>query len=299
MITERYDSPSTVRRYVSAVKQLKQWARRKRKSLTQLTVTDCRRWLITLSKEAYTTSSINVMHSAAQVFFRFLASEGDLSSNPFESIPYLPKQKTSPRFLDNEEIERLLAAPDISTYDGLLDRAILELFYSSGLRVAELINLRIMDLNLEKRLLICLGKRSKQRWVIFGDGAREWLKKYLSARSSVPGAKKSPYLFLQSSGQKLNEKLVWRHVRAQGLRANLADVSPHVLRHSFATHLYAGGAATSSVQELLGHEDMESTEVYTHPVQEHLKKIYDRHHPRSSLKRGPPRPQHARQKRRR
>ena len=281
---ERGDSPLTVKKYVRAIKRLKAWARRKRKSLAQLTTTDCRRWLIGLAKEAYSASTINVMHSAAYVFFRFMMSEGDLATNPFEPLPYLPKQETLPRVLSIEDVERLMAVPDTTTYTGLLDRAVMELFYSSGMRVAELINLRLENIHLERRLILCLGKRNKQRWLVFGRSAQSWLKRYLKARAGVPGADKSTYAFLKNDGKKLYGTLVWRHIREHGLMAGLKDVSPHVLRHSFATHMHKGGASIRHVQELLGHEDLESTQVYTHLVQAHLRESYDRHHPRASLK---------------
>jgi integrase/recombinase XerD len=254
-----------------------------------LTTLDCRRWLIGLAKEAYSVSSINVAHGSANVFFRFLITEGDLDANPFEPLPYLPKAELLPRYLTRAEVERLMSVPDTSTYYGILDRAVMELLYSSGLRVAELINLRLSDVNLDKRRILCMGKRSKRRIVIFGRTAREWLEKYLAAREHVPGSRKSPHLFLKDDGGRIYSTYVWRHVKAHGMMTGLNDVTPRVLRHSFATHLHAGGASIRHVQVLLGHSDMESTQIYTHMVITHLRKSYDIHHLRAKLKRGPPR----------
>jgi integrase/recombinase XerD len=282
LLAERYDSPLTVKKYVRAVKRLKKWARSKRKSLGDLTVTDCRRWLTGLSKESCSNSTINVMHCAASLFFRFMMSEGDMLSNPFESLPYLRKQETIPRFLTDEEVERLMAVPDTSTYEGLLDRTMMELLYASGMRVAELTEQYLVYVDLRRRLILCKGKRGKERWLIFGRSAEDWLKKYLQARSRLLGASKSRYLFLKSDGRKLYGTYVWRRIRKNGLKASLEDVSPHVLRHSFATSMYGGGASTSHIQDLLGHEDLESTQVYTHLVQTHLQKAYNRHHPRAT-----------------
>lgn len=261
LLAERGNSLSTVKKYVRAVKRLKEWARRKRKSLGDLTTTDCRRWLIGLAKEMYAASTVNVMHSAASLFFRFMVSEGNLSTNPFEDLPYLPRDETLPRFLTTEEIDRLMAAPDTSTYAGLLDRTVMELFYATGMRVTELTNQLLAEVYLGRRRMLCMGKGSKQRLMIFGKSALHWLKKYIQARSYVPGAYKTPYMFLKSDGKKLYGTYVWRHIREHGLMAGLKDVSPHVLRHSFATHLRRGGASTRHIQELLGHNDLESTQV--------------------------------------
>ncbi len=290
LYVERGFSTGTVKKYLRAVKRLKEWARRKRKSLPQLTTTDCRRWLVGVAKASpVTVSTINGMHCAANVFFRFLMTEGDLTTNPFEPIPYLPRDKTLPRFLSPEEVERLMRSPDISTYAGLLDRVVMELLYATGMRVAELVALRVDSIDLKKRRLLCDGKGGKQRFVIFGPNARRWLKRYLVARKGIPGARRSPYLFLKGDGKRLYGTFIWRHIKKHGLMAELKDVSPHILRHSFATHLRAGGASIRHIQELLGHEDMQSTEVYTHAVAEHLRKTYDQHHPRAGMEL---RPQH-------
>lgn len=258
----------------------------------KLTATDANRWLTGLEKELYRTSTINVMHSAARLFFYFLITEGDVVTNPFDTISYLPKDEVPQRLLTEEEVKRLMAVPDTSTYSGLLDRTMMELFYSSGIRVSELINLQLDRVDLVKRRALCKGKGNKERFVIFGRGTRNWLKRYLAARALILRAHKSTYLFLRSNGKQLYEVFIWRRIKEYGQMAGLKDVSPHVLRHSFATHLHEGGASIGEVQELLGHKDPESTETYIHPPQEHLRKIYDKHHPRASLNRGPPKRNH-------
>lgn len=289
LYVERGLSPLTVKKYIQVAKHLKEWARDKRLRLSELNTNHCHRWLNSIAKEGNSTSTINGKLTAAKIFFRFLVFEGDLRSNPFEQIPYYKREESPPRFLSPEEAERLMTMPDTTTYEGLLDRVIMELIYASGMRVAEIVNLRVDGVNLKKRCILCTGKGSKQRFVIFGRSAKEWLERYLIARDGLRGARKSHYVFLKSDGKRVYGTYIWRRIKEHGRRAQLQNVSPHVLRHSFATHLYSGGASTQDVQELLGHNELESTQVYTHVALEHLKKIFNQHHPRSSLKRGPPR----------
>lgn len=262
------------------------WARDKRKRLAELTPADCRRWLTSLKKEVYSVSSINGAHAIANVFLRFLITEGDLKENPFEQIPYLPREKTLARHLTHEEVHLLMSAPDVTTYVGLLDRVVMELLYATGMRVTELIGLRPGDVKIRAGRIICTGKGSKQRVVLFGRDARAWLERYLAARDRIPGARKSPHLFLVDDGEPIYATYVWRHVKAHGMRMGLGEVTPRTLRHTFATHLHEGGASIRHVQELLGHADMQSTEVYTHMAATHLRKTIDQCHPRARLESG-------------
>lgn len=286
---ERGVSPLTVKKYSSEVKRLKTWARSKRKSLADLTITDCRRWLNSLEKELYQPSTINRTLTVAKVFLRFLVAEGDLENSPFDQLQNLKQERPLPHHLNQDEVDNLMSNPDTSTYVGLLDRVMMELLYASGVRVAELVALRVDSVNLERRLILCTGKGSKQRFVIFGRCARKWLKKYLVARDDIPGAMKSHYLFLKEDGKRIYGTYVWRRIHGHGRDAGLNNVSPHVLRHSFATHIYEGGASTQDVQKLLGHDDEQSTVTYTHLRKVHLRDTYELHHPRSGFKRGSPR----------
>jgi integrase/recombinase XerD len=288
LYAERGCSPLTVKKYVRAVKRLKEWARRKRKSLPELTTTDCRRWMRNVAREPYSVSTINGMRSAAASFYRFLLTDRFVESNPFDPIPYLPREETLPRYLSQEEVERLLNAPDTSTYAGLLDRTMMELLYATGMRPTELVNQRLDGVDLERRRIRCTGKGSKQRVVIFGRSARKWLEKYLAARSLMLEGRQSRHLFLKADGTRIYATYVWRRVKENGLMAGLEDVSPRMLRHTFATHLHGRGASIQHVQTLLGHDGVESTQVYTHLVPTHLIKTVDEKHPRASLKRGPP-----------
>jgi integrase/recombinase XerD len=213
LYAERGVSPGTVKKYVYGVKRLKEWARSKRKSLSDLTTSDCRRWLISVAREAYSASTINGMHAAANSFFYFLRSEGDLITDPFNDIPYLRLAESLPRVLSHEEVALLMATPDTSTYAGLLDRTVMELLYASGMRVAELINQRLDRVDLRNCLILCTGKRSKQRVVLFGRDAKKWLEKYLVARSRIPRAGKSSSLFLKIDGKPLYGTLIWRHIK--------------------------------------------------------------------------------------
>ena len=216
-------------------------------------------------------------------FFRFLRQEGMIRREPTEHIEAPRTWKRLPKFLSLDEVERLLAAPENRSTRGLRDRAMLEVLYATGLRVSELVNLRVADVQLEAGYLRCLGKGSKERVVPLGKKALAALEAYLRhARPHLVRRRPSPHLFLSQRGQAMSRQNFWRllrqHARQAGLRARL---SPHVLRHSFATHLLERGADLRSVQLLLGHADISTTQIYTHVAQERLRQLYRAHHPRA------------------
>jgi len=216
-------------------------------------------------------------------FFRFLRQEGMIRREPTEHIEAPRTWKRLPKFLSLDEVERLLAGPENRSTRGLRDRAMLEVLYATGLRVSELVNLRVADVQLEAGYLRCLGKGSKERVVPLGKKAVAALEAYLRhARPHLVRRRPSPHLFLSQRGQAMSRQNFWRllrqHARQAGLRARL---SPHVLRHSFATHLLERGADLRSVQLLLGHADISTTQIYTHVAQERLRQLYRAHHPRA------------------
>ena len=182
-----------------------------------------------------------------------------------------------------EEVDTLLAQPDVSTPRGLRDRAFIEVLYATGLRVSELVDLKVSDINLEGGFLTTKGKGSKERLVPIGDEAVAWLSKYLrGARQSLLGRRTSPRVFVNArGGDALTRMGVWKLLKAYGIKAGVGTrLSPHVLRHSFATHLLERGADLRAIQVMLGHSDLSTTQIYTHVLEARLRAVYDRYHPR-------------------
>ena len=220
--------------------------------------------------------------SALKGFYRFLVSERLASENPAGDLETPRHPSYLPQTLSEAEVENLLEAPEISRAGGLRDRAMLELLYATGLRVSELVGLRVASINLEAGYIRTMGKGGKERLVPVGDAARDWVKRYLTeARGKLLGNRKSTHLFLNRRGTGLSRQYFWRKIgdyaREAGIRKK---ISPHTLRHSFATHLLAHGADLRAVQMMLGHADISTTEIYTHVTRERLRELHRRHHPR-------------------
>jgi integrase/recombinase XerD len=190
-----------------------------------------------------------------------------------------------PRYLSIEDVDRLIAAPDVSTSRGLRDRALIELLYATGMRVSELLSLRPADVNLGASYLTCTGKGSKQRIVPFGDAAGEWVSRYArEARPSLLGRRSSPRLFVNArgGGPGLTRVGFWKILKGYAARAGVTrTLSPHMLRHSFATHLLERGADLRAIQMMLGHADVSTTQIYTHVLEQRMRSVYDRFHPRA------------------
>ncbi len=222
--------------------------------------------------------------SSLRSFFKFLLREGIITKNPALSIKF-PKEKTHlPKFLSIEEVNRLLNSPDQQTPIGMRDRAILELLYGTGIRVSELVELKLDQISFSSNHIVVRGKGSKERIVPLGEYAIEALNIYL--RDGRPRLIKKvtdiDYVFINKNGRKLTRLGVWRLLKKYALRANISmEISPHVLRHTFATHLLRHGADLRIVQELLGHSSISSTQVYTHTALEHLKEVHQKFHPRA------------------
>jgi integrase/recombinase XerD len=220
--------------------------------------------------------------SAIRGFYDHLVASGERADNP--AVNLLPPKlwKPLPKVLSEEEVERLLAAPDVATPLGLRDRAMLELLYATGLRVSELVGLTLPQLRLDAGFLIAFGKGSKERVVPVGEQAEHWVGRYLS--DVRPGLAEGRHLtvFVNKNGARLSRVGFWMLIKKYGLKAAIrAEISPHVLRHSFATHLLEHGADLRAVQTMLGHSDIATTQIYTHIHQQRLKSLYDRFHPRS------------------
>ena len=216
-------------------------------------------------------------------FFRFALLEGYITDDPAATIESPRFRHSLPEFLSLDEVDRLLAQPDLGSVVGVRDRAMIELLYSCGLRVSELCGVRLADLQTEVGCLRCVGKGNKERLVPVGREALNAVQRYLRlSRPKLLGERSSPYLFVNQSGAVMNRIVFWRLLRDYGRKAGLRKaLTPHMLRHSFATHLLDHGADLRSVQMMLGHSDISTTQIYTHVVEERLKQVYKAHHPRA------------------
>lgn len=220
--------------------------------------------------------------------FRFAQMEGILSNDPTLNLESPKLRKSLPSYLRVDEVDRLLAQPNLATPQGLRDRAIIEVLYSTGLRVSELVGVRVSDIETRMGCLRCIGKGDKERLVPIGRKALDVVQQYLEVgrpallQGRGPNAAATPYLFINRSGKRISRIGIWRILTACGRRAGIRSaLSPHKLRHSFATHLLERGADLRSVQLMLGHADISTTQIYTHVVEERLKQIYKAHHPRA------------------
>jgi integrase/recombinase XerD len=215
--------------------------------------------------------------------FRYLLAQGHMKEDPTAHLESPSPWARLPGVLSQDEVERLLAAPLTSGHAGIRDKAMLELLYAAGLRVSELVTLRLADVDLEVGYVRCHGKGSKERVVPLGGEAQSWVRRYLaSARPLLAKGQSSPSLFLSRFGRPLTRQGFWKLLRAYGAAAGIdRRVTPHTLRHSFATHLLERGADLRAVQMMLGHADISTTQIYTHVSRSHLKAVYDRYHPRA------------------
>ena len=233
-----------------------------------------------LKTRKYSTESIARIITGIKVFFKFLVRTKTIKNSPFEQMEPFKVRKKIPEAINENEIQKMLAAPDLKKKEGIRDRAMLELLYSAGVRVSELVNLELTDIDLEEKILRCFGKGSKERVVPVGDRVVDTLAKYIPARRQF-GKKFSPHLFITRLGKKFTRGGIWKIVKAYAKSAGITkDVYPHIFRHSFATHLLAGGADLRSVQEMLGHADIATTQIYTHVDRSRLKKVHKQFHPR-------------------
>jgi len=279
---EKNASPYTLRNYRREIgefldfckgKQISEWDR-----VDKDVVRDYLAWL---NGENYAKASVARRLSELRSFCRYLMREKVLLANPFDTVsaPKLPKRM--PRFLSGEEVKNLLASPEPSDPQGMRDRAILELLYAAGMRVSELVNLNLADMDSTKAQIKVLGKGNKERLVLIGKPAMRAVLSYIrEGRSKLIGKKTSNALFLNRFGTRLTVRSVQMTLEKYAMRAGIkGDVTPHVLRHTFATHLLDGGADLRSVQELLGHESLSTTQIYTHVTQPKQKDVYASTHP--------------------
>lgn len=272
-------SRNTLQSYARDLARLQSWAAKNGKEVAELERKQLREWIASMSREGLAPSSVTRAVSAARSFFRFLMLDGHLKRHPAEDLSTPQRNSYLPRFLTEDEIDRLLAAPDTSTDEGVRDRALFELMYATGVRVSEVVGLQVLNVDLQAGLVSCHGKGNKQRRVPIGKAAIHWIQKYLSVRKRL-GSESKPHLFLHR-GRVMTRQTAWAIIKQHAATAGVPDISPHTLRHSFATHLLQHGADSRSVQALLGHSDISTTQIYTHITDMHMRKAYDRFHPRA------------------
>jgi integrase/recombinase XerD len=250
-------------------------------ALRQKHITEFMAWLRSLGLSP--RSVARAVH-AIRGFYRFAVREGKLEDDPMENLKAPRSFKALPRYLTPAQVDALLAAPDVKTPLGIRDRAILETFYASGLRLSELIGLKPSDIDMNLGLLTCFGKGRKERLVPVGKIARQWIGRYLAdvRPGFVKGTGTGAPLFVNQRGGRFSSMGLWGLVRRHAVAAGVERVlTPHVLRHSFATHLLERGADLRALQAMLGHADISTTQLYTHITRERLRKIYDEFHPRA------------------
>jgi len=269
--------------YENDLTKLKTWCEKNGYEIENLTRQDLREWMIDLGRTKLLDNSKRRIVSALRGFYKFLMIDGHIKINPAENLDLPQKGLYLPKFLNQAEMDQLLAMPDVSTETGVRDRALLELMYACGLRVSEAVNAKLGDIDIEGGILTTTGKGSKTRRVPVGSSAVEWVRSYLSIRRKKENTE-IQNLFVTPAGMAMNRGSIFELVREYGRKAGLQDISPHTLRHSFATHLVQNRADIRSVQQMLGHADISTTQIYTHMTDAHLRESYERFHPRAKVK---------------
>ncbi len=284
LAVERRLSANTVESYGRDLSQLSAAAAALERPVEALDRRALEQFVRQLMGEGRSPKSVARAVACFRGFYRFLVVSGHRQDNPASDVRAPRAWKTLPKFLSMDEVDRLIGTPDTSQPRGLRDRALIELLYATGLRVSEMVNLRQQDLNLESGYLTCFGKGRKQRLVPIGDEASAWLTRYIKeGRPALLNKKASPRLFVNArGGTGLTRVGFWKILKEHGKQAGLArTLSPHVLRHSFATHLLERGADLRAIQMMLGHSDLSTTQIYTHILDARLRAVYDKFHPRN------------------
>ncbi len=274
---------NTVQAYRRDMGKFAEFAAKRRLETAKIRRADLVDFLATLYTKKMDSRSVARHLVTLRHFFRFLLREGVIRDDPAAMIEAPRFRKSLPDFLSLEDVDRLLTQPDTATMVGLRDKAMIELLYSTGLRVSELVGMRTGDMQMESGSLRCIGKGNKERLVPVGKRALNVVEEYLKkARPELLGDNSCVALFVSRKGQPMSRVTFWKILAAYGRKAGLRKaLKPHMLRHSFATHLLDRGADLRSVQMMLGHSDISTTQIYTHVVEERLKQVYKAHHPRA------------------
>lgn len=274
---ERGLSPNTIDAYRRDLLQYRDWLRG---DILRVDSTLVGEYVARLKEKGCALSSIGRKLSVIRTFYRFLYMEGKIDHNSLEEISLPRRGRKIPTYLSEKEVDLLLNTPLLNSLYGIRDRAILEVLYGAGLRISELVGLNIDDLNPRGGWIKVLGKGSRQRIVPLGQKAHFWIRKYLREKGKEK-REKVP-LFCNRYGERISRQTCWAIIKKYAERAGLTkQISPHTLRHSFATHLLSRDADLRVVQELLGHSNIDTTQIYTHISQERLRKVYKKYHPRA------------------
>jgi len=290
---ERRRSANTLASYGYDLDRLEQFAKSKRLSVEKLYRRQIEDYVQELRDELSARSVVRRI-ACLRGFYKYLVAEELIQEDPSEKLDKVKLPRPLPKYLSLKDVDKLLEQPDTRTAKGCRDRALLELLYATGMRVSELVSLRLRDVKLDKSWVQCMGKGGKERLVPIGRQAVTWVSRYRgTARAEMLGDRRSSWLFVNAGGRGLKKKSdlplsrmgFWKILKGYGLAAGLRHgLSPHVLRHSFATHLLERGADLRSLQHMLGHVKLSTTQIYTHIHGARLIKAYDKYHPRQEMK---------------
>jgi len=275
-------SENTIKAYSNDCYAFNKWLfLNKRYEAVSAIEADIENYLKHLNSINLSNSTINRKLSSLKHFFNFLSKTKLLKSNPVINISGLKSNKALPKSLSIIDVNSLIEAPDCSNFIGLRDRTMIELMYATGVRISELINLEYGNIDLDRSLIKVMGKGGKERMIPFGDDALSWLITYIEFRRKNNLSLNSRDFFISQQGKKITRQAFWHRIKAYLKVTGLSlDISPHTLRHAFATHLLNNGADLRSVQMLLGHSDLSTTQIYTHIAKQRLSDMVKQHHPR-------------------
>jgi integrase/recombinase XerD len=275
-------SPNTIESYARDLAGLAAFAEKHGREVSSLDRRDLEAYVRSLMASGLSPRSTARAVACVRGFYRFAAVEQQKESSPADDLQAPRAWAALPKFLDLEEVDRLLAQPDTSMPRGLRDKALISVLYATGLRVSELISLKLSNLHLDDGYLTCVGKGDKERIVPIGQEANDWVRRYMADARPQLAKSGSPWLFVNARGTPLSRVGFWKLLKEYGLKAGISrNISPHVLRHSFATHLLDRGADLRAIQMMLGHADLSTTQIYTHVLEARLRAVYDRFHPRA------------------
>lgn len=285
---ERRLAEHTLESYGRDLRGLAASAAGEERTLDSLDRADLEAYVRRLMAEGLSPRSVARAVAAIRGYYRYQVFSGRLDASPADDLMPPRAWPALPKHLSMDDVDTLLAQPDVTTPFGLRDRAMMELLYATGMRVSELINVRAADLHLDSGYLTCIGKGDKERIIPLGEQAADWIGRYqrtgrpaLAARAKAV-RRADPRLFLNARGGAISRVGFWKVLGAHGRAAGIqADISPHVLRHSFATHLLERGADLRAIQLMLGHADLSTTQIYTHVLEARLRAVYERFHPRA------------------